>query len=87
MVAEGALLEQDQLIGHPSCEGGRATGTHVHMARKYNGEWLSADGPVPFVLSGWRVQAGERIYAGGLVNGEQSVTADPIGRAGSTIRR
>jgi LasA protease len=87
MVAERSWLEKDQLIGHPSCEGGRATGTHVHVARKYNGEWISADGPVPFVLSGWRVEAGERIYAGRLVKGSQVVTADPSGRAGSTIRR
>jgi murein DD-endopeptidase MepM/ murein hydrolase activator NlpD len=87
MVGEGVWLERDQRIGHPSCEGGRSTGTHVHMARKYNGEWLPADGPVPFVMSGWRVQAGERIYEGRLVNGEQIVTADPNGRSGSTIRR
>ena len=87
MVGEGVFLEQDQLIGHPSCEGGRSTGTHVHMARKFNGEWIPADGPVPWLMNGWRVQAGERIYAGKLVNGEQVVTADPSGRAGSSIRR
>jgi murein DD-endopeptidase MepM/ murein hydrolase activator NlpD len=87
MVGEGVFLEQDQLIGHPSCEGGRSTGTHVHVARKFNGEWIPADGPVPWLMSGWRVQAGERVYAGKLVNGEQAVTADPSGRAGSTIRR
>jgi LasA protease len=87
MVAEGAWLEQDQLVGHPSCEGGRATGTHVHVARKFNGEWLSADGPVPFVMSGWQVEAGERIYTGKLIKGDMVVTADPSGRAGSTIRR
>ena len=36
---------------------GRATGTHVHIARKYNGEWIPADGLlpglVPFTLGGW----------------------------------
>lgn len=87
MVAEGTWLERDQRIGHPSCEGGRSTGTHLHVARKYNGEWIEADGPVPFMMSGWRVEAGERIYAGRLVNGEAIVTADPSGRSGSTIRR
>ncbi|MGD2058552.1 MAG: hypothetical protein PVI04_07440 [Anaerolineales bacterium] len=87
MVAEGDFLGVDQLLGHPSCEGGRATGTHVHITRKYNGEWLSADGPVRFVLSGWSVEAGERIYAGRLVKGSQTVSADPSGRAGSNIRR
>jgi len=52
-VANGTYLDQDGLIGHPSCEGGNATGTHVHIARKYNGEWIAADGPLAFNLSGW----------------------------------
>jgi hypothetical protein len=29
-------------IGHPSCEGGAANATHVHIARRYNGEWIPA---------------------------------------------
>jgi hypothetical protein len=87
MVDGGTWVDQDQPLGHPSCEGGQTTGTHVHVARKYNGEWLPAEGPVPFVLGGWKVEAGERIYTGRLVNGERVVTADPSGRAGSTIRR
>jgi hypothetical protein len=53
MIAEGTLVEQGDALGHPSCEGGRSTGKHVHLARKYNGEWIAADGPIPFVLSGW----------------------------------
>ena len=40
-------------IGHPSCEGGVSNGTHVHLARKYNGEWIPADGITPFELDGW----------------------------------
>jgi hypothetical protein len=87
MVPEGSKLAVDGRIGHPSCEGGQTTGTHVHIARKYNGEWLPADGPVPFVLSGWQAVAGERIYKGTLVKGDQTVTADPSGRSGSTIVR
>jgi hypothetical protein len=87
MVAQGARLEADARIGHPSCEGGQTTGTHVHISRKYNGEWLAADGPVPFVLSGWQAVAGERIYTGQMVKGGQVVTADPSGRSGSTIQR
>jgi murein DD-endopeptidase MepM/ murein hydrolase activator NlpD len=87
MVAQGARLEADARIGHPSCEGGQSTGTHVHFSRKYNGEWLAADGPVPFVLSGWRAVAGERIYTGQMVRGGAVVNADPSGRAGSTIQR
>lgn len=87
MIPQGADLAVDQRIGHPSCEGGTASGIHVHVARKYNGEWLPADGPAPFVISGWRAVAGQRIYQGELVKGDQVVTADPAGRAGSTIFR
>jgi hypothetical protein len=38
-------------------------------------------------MSGWRAIAGERIYQGQLVRGEQVVTADSSGRSGSTIRK
>ncbi|MBN2258377.1 MAG: M23 family metallopeptidase, partial [Anaerolineaceae bacterium] len=36
----GSWVAVGDHIGHPSCEGGNATGTHVHIARKYNGEWM-----------------------------------------------
>jgi len=41
-VQPGTTLHAGDRIGHPSCEGGEATGIHVHIARKFNGEWLSA---------------------------------------------
>jgi LasA protease len=74
-VEKGAFLEQGDLIGHPSCEGGIATGTHVHIARKYNGEWILADGPLPFELSGWVAHAGSVAYQGSLVKDGQEVLA------------
>jgi LasA protease len=49
----GKYLQTGDRIGHPSCEGGVSTGTHLHLARKFNGEWISADGALPFNLSGW----------------------------------
>jgi murein DD-endopeptidase MepM/ murein hydrolase activator NlpD len=66
MVAAGAALKTGDPIGHPSCEGGTATGTHVHMARRYNGEWLLADGILPFDLGGWVAQRGAAAYQGRL---------------------
>jgi hypothetical protein len=30
-------------LGRPSCEGGFSNGTHLHIARRYNGEWIPAD--------------------------------------------
>jgi murein DD-endopeptidase MepM/ murein hydrolase activator NlpD len=87
IVKFGRRVRLDDPLGHPSCEGGRATGKHVHLARKYNGEWLAADGPLPFVLGGWRAYAAERDYHGRLVNGEQVVTSDPGGGFSSSISR
>ncbi|MCJ7511505.1 MAG: hypothetical protein MUO23_00885 [Anaerolineales bacterium] len=87
LIATGMPVATGRPLGHPSCEGGRATGKHVHIARKYNGEWLAADGPVPMVLSGWRAVADERNYYGSLVRGEETVTSDSSGRTGSTIQR
>lgn len=75
-VPVGTWVAQGDRLGHPSCEGGIATGTHVHIARKFNGEWIAADGPVPFNLSGWIAVAGEEAYKGFLVRGEQVVIAN-----------
>ena len=57
-------------IGHPSCEGGVSNGTHLHLARKYNGEWISADGNVPFNLDGWISSGNGNEYDGYLTRGE-----------------
>ncbi|MEN6524529.1 MAG: hypothetical protein ABFD14_12480, partial [Anaerolineaceae bacterium] len=62
-------------IGHPSCEGGVSNGTHVHMARKYNGEWIPADQSIPFVLDGWVSQGTGIEYNGYLVKNEKVVEA------------
>jgi murein DD-endopeptidase MepM/ murein hydrolase activator NlpD len=87
MIAPGTRVATGDRLGHPSCQGGRSTGKHVHVARKFNGEWLAADGPVPFVLSGWRAVADARNYYGSLVRGAEVVTSDSSGQRGSTIVR
>jgi LasA protease len=71
----GAELKTGDPIGYPSCEGGRVTGTHVHVARKYNGEWILADGPLAFNLDGWIAHNGSRAYLGTLTNGGATVIA------------
>jgi murein DD-endopeptidase MepM/ murein hydrolase activator NlpD len=87
LITPGTAVEVGTPLGHPSCEGGRATGKHVHVARKFNGEWLAADGPVPFVLSGWRAFADERNYYGRLERGAEIVSSSSSGEHGSTITR
>jgi len=72
----GTWVEVGDRIGHPSCEGGRATGTHVHMARRYNGEWVPADGPLPFTLSGYVARAGTEAYQGWLIRDSEIIYAN-----------
>jgi len=71
----GVWLDAGDQVGHPSCEGGIATGTHLHFARKYNGEWVLADGPLPFTLSGWVAHSGKKPYEGTLTKGDKTVIA------------
>jgi len=73
--AVGTYLRQGDLLGYPSCEGGYSTGTHLHLARRYNGAWISADGIVPFVLSGWTSKSAGIEYDGFLVKNGQTVEA------------
>ncbi len=60
----GTTLFKDTPLSFPSCEGGSSTGTHLHLGRKYNGEWIPAGGPVPFTLGGWYPVAGAAPYEG-----------------------
>jgi len=73
--ALGATVQQGDPIGHPSCLGGYSTGTHVHIARKFNGEWIAADGPIPFDLGGWIAHNGPKDYLGSMTNGALTVIA------------
>jgi hypothetical protein len=73
-VAAGTYLKTGDRVGHPSCEGGVTDGTHVHIARRYNGEWIAADGAIPFVLSNWQPHL-TSAYNGTLTKGDQTRTA------------
>jgi murein DD-endopeptidase MepM/ murein hydrolase activator NlpD len=75
-VPVGTVVEAGDFLGYPSCEGGHSTGTHIHIARKYNGEWISASGVIPFVLSGWQPLAGDAAYSGYLVKGDTYIVAN-----------
>lgn len=86
-VEAGTWLSVGQHIGHPSCEGGISTGSHLHIARKYNGEWVPADGPMPFVMSGWRAVMDPVSLGGWLVKGDDMVQANLYGSARSQISR
>ena len=86
-VALGVRLETGDFIGHPSCEGGNVTGTHVHIARKYNGEWILADGPLAFNLDGWIAHSSNFAYQGTLTRVSQVVLASTTSNFKTHIAR
>ncbi|HTP00750.1 MAG TPA: LysM peptidoglycan-binding domain-containing protein [Anaerolineales bacterium] len=83
----GKELHTGEMIGYGSCQGGElVTGTHVHIARKYNGEWLLAGGMVPFNMDGWIAHAGDAAYQGTLTRNGLQVTGCVCSDLGSQIR-
>jgi LasA protease len=67
----GTRVQVGDPIGHPSCEGGAAESSHLHFARRYNGEWIAADGPLPMILSGWQAHSDGRQYDGTMTRSGQ----------------
>jgi len=63
MISSGTRVMTGQRIGQASCAGGFSNATHLHIARRYNGEWIPTDCSqcrldisVPiFNMSGWNV--------------------------------
>ena len=84
-IQAGALVRVGDPLGHPSCEGGFSNGTHVHIARTYNGRWVSADGPIPFAMDGWISRGLGREYDGLLVRGSEVREACECREEGNAI--
>ncbi len=63
-VQVGQRVAEGDIIGYASCEGGLADSSHLHLARRYNGEWIEAGGAVPMNLSGWVTQHSLAPYEG-----------------------
>jgi len=82
----GRRLKAGDPVGYPSCERGTATGTHIHIARKYNGEWIPVDSAIVFNLDGWIAQIGDAPYEGTLRRGNQTVTACECSDAASQVK-
>ena len=74
-VQSGVYLKAGERIGHPSCEGGVSNGTHLHLARRYNGEWISAARSLPFVMDGWVAQGAVNEYDGYLARTDAKIEA------------
>ena len=86
-VREGTFLEAGERVGHPSCEGGVSTGTHVHLARRYNGEWIPADQTLPFILDGWKSVGTGNEYDGYLKRNGKTIEAWEGSSSANAIER
>jgi murein DD-endopeptidase MepM/ murein hydrolase activator NlpD len=91
-VQAGTFLKAGERIGHPSCEGGYSTGTHTHLARRYNGEWIPADQTqagygIPFVMDSWVSSGNGIVYDGYLERDGESVEASDGFYPENTIHR
>ena len=94
-VAAGTTVQAGDRIGHASCEGGVADATHMHLARRYNGVWISADrapdpavpGSVPFNLGGWISQGTATEYDGYLTRHGDQIEAYDGRSPSNTITR
>ncbi len=81
----GTAVQTGDKLGHPGCEGGVSNGTHLHIARSYNGRWIAADGDLPIVLDGWVSQGAGYEYNGWLTKDGISVAADAVRSAENAI--
>jgi LasA protease len=84
-VAVGTQVQAGDPLGHPSCEGGFSTATHMHIARRFNGEWIPVSCDVcassqivpAFVMSNWTVYGyANQEYQGYMVNGAEQRNAE-----------
>lgn len=85
MVEQGIRVNAGDRIGRPSCAGGFSNATHVHISRRFNGEWLPADCQSclpnhqvpPFVLGDWTtIGIDGQYYQGFMQNGSQQIQAE-----------
>lgn len=82
----GEVFQAGDRLAHPSCEGGTSTGTHVHLARRYNGEWVPAgEGPLAWKMEGWVVANGDEYYEGTINKLSDRVIASENARGSSFI--
>lgn len=85
LAQEGIRVNTGDRLARPSCAGGFSSATHVHISRRFNGEWLPADcqsclpsNPVPpFVMGGWTTIGLEgQYYQGFMQNGATQIQAE-----------
>jgi murein DD-endopeptidase MepM/ murein hydrolase activator NlpD len=86
-IQAGTKVKAGDLIGHASCEGGVASGAHLHIARRYNGVWVDAAGSIPFTMDGYSTEGMENEYDGFLVKNGEYIEAYAYYRPESLVMR
>ena len=71
----------------PPAWAGRRKAPHIHIARKYNGEWMLAGGAVPFELDGWTIGDLPGTYLGTMSKDENTVYSCTCGTADTQVKR
>jgi LasA protease len=81
----GTRVNAGDPVGRAACAGGFSNATHLHIARRYNGEWIPADCSAcrvgherpSFIMSGWVVvgYAGQE-YQGAMQKGSTTLQAE-----------
>jgi LasA protease len=82
-ITVGTVVYPGTAIGHPSCDGFflNSLGTHLHVARRYNGEWIAADcwacrpgvAAPRFVMSGWTMRGNPKLASFGWMENDGRV--------------
>lgn len=85
-IAAGTTVAVGDPIGHAACAGGFSSATHLHIARRYNGEWIPADCEncafsVPsFVMDGWVVTGWNGLEYQGFMQRDETLAQAEQGR-------
>lgn len=85
LIAAGTRVNAGDPVGWAACAGGFSNATHLHIGRRYNGEWIPADCSAcrpgherpAFTMSGWVVvgYVGQE-YQGELKKGTTTLQAE-----------
>jgi LasA protease len=85
LLPAGQRVNAGDPVGQSACTGGFSTATHLHIGRRYNGEWMPADCSAcrpgfqtpAFTMSGWVVAGlvGQE-YQGYLKQGTTTLQAE-----------
>ena len=76
-IKAGTVVQAGTRLGKVDCRYGKTSGTHVHLARKYKGEWVPANdqAATPMILSGWRFTSLGEEYSGTATHPDHGTVA------------